>query len=49
MATRPPRDLPKVSAMEPKTEKNQKLIAIAKTYKNTPWCEQYELMISGML
>lgn len=48
MTTRPS-NLPKVSAMEPSKEKNQELIAIAKTYKNTPWCEQYERMISGML
>ncbi|TVY41302.1 putative acetyltransferase [Lachnellula cervina] len=49
MAARPPRDLPKVSAMQPGLEKNQELIAIAKTYDNIPWCEQYERMISGML
>ncbi|TVY84356.1 putative acetyltransferase [Lachnellula suecica] len=49
MAAQPPRDIPKVSSMEPSTSKNQDLIAQARTFKNTPWCEQYERMISGML
>ncbi|GKZ90897.1 hypothetical protein CBS115989_3627 [Aspergillus niger] len=35
--------------MEPSKEKNLELIATAKSLANTPWCEQYELMISGML
>ncbi|TVY31982.1 putative acetyltransferase [Lachnellula occidentalis] len=49
MAARSPRDLPKVSAMQPSIEKSQEIIALAKSYENTPWCEQYERMISGML
>ncbi|GFN20914.1 hypothetical protein AtubIFM55763_002562 [Aspergillus tubingensis] len=35
--------------MEPSTEKNLALIETAKSLANTPWCEQYERMISGML
>ncbi|OJJ70317.1 hypothetical protein ASPBRDRAFT_81568, partial [Aspergillus brasiliensis CBS 101740] len=35
--------------MEPSTEKKYGLITIAKSLANTPWCEQYERMISGML
>jgi len=31
------------------TEKNQRLIEIAKGLDNVPWCDQYERMISGML
>jgi hypothetical protein len=30
-------------------EKNTALIEQAKTFKNVPWCENYEKMISGML
>jgi hypothetical protein len=30
-------------------EKNTALIAHAKTFANTPWCDDYEKMISGML
>ena len=30
-------------------EKNTALIEQAKTFKNVPWCEDYEKMISGML
>ncbi|KAG9232016.1 maltose O-acetyltransferase [Amylocarpus encephaloides] len=39
----------KATGLTPKTEKNEDLIARAKKYKNIPWCEQYERMISGML
>jgi hypothetical protein len=31
------------------TEKNPEMLALAKTMRNIPWCEQYERMISGML
>jgi hypothetical protein len=31
------------------TEKNAKAIAIAKALTNTPWCDDYEKMISGMV
>lgn len=31
------------------TEKNAAIIEHAKTFANTPWCEDYEKMISGML
>lgn len=31
------------------TEKNMSLIEHAKRFKNVPWCEDYEKMISGML
>lgn len=30
-------------------EKNAEQLAIAKTMKNIPWCDEYEKMISGML
>ncbi|TVY38040.1 putative acetyltransferase, partial [Lachnellula subtilissima] len=49
MAAQPPRDLPKASGLQPTIEKNPELVALAKTYENTPWCEDYERMISGML
>lgn len=29
--------------------KDEEAIAVAKTLKNIPWCEDYEKMISGML
>lgn len=29
--------------------KNQELLSVAKSLKGTPWCEEYERMISGML
>jgi hypothetical protein len=32
-----------------KQQKDTEIIEIAKTLKNTPWCEEYEKMISGML
>lgn len=31
------------------TEKNTKTITIAKALTNTPWCDDYEKMISGMM
>jgi hypothetical protein len=31
------------------TAKNAKTIAIAKALTNTPWCDDYEKMISGMV
>ncbi|CEJ83790.1 Putative Maltose O-acetyltransferase [[Torrubiella] hemipterigena] len=31
------------------TVKDEEAIAVAKTLKNIPWCEDYEKMISGML
>jgi hypothetical protein len=31
------------------TEKNAESIAYAKTLTNTPWCDDYEKMISGMV
>ncbi|KAG6024055.1 hypothetical protein E4U41_001872 [Claviceps citrina] len=31
------------------SEKKPEIIAFAKTLSNTPWCEQYERMISGQL
>ena len=31
------------------TKKNTDLIDHAKRFKNVPWCEDYEKMISGML
>jgi hypothetical protein len=31
------------------TEKNQELIGLARDLKHTPWCNEYEEMISGML
>lgn len=31
------------------TEKSAKAIAIAKALTNTPWCDDYEKMISGMV
>ena len=31
------------------TEKNAESIAFAKTLANTPWCDDYEKMISGMV
>ncbi|KAF4967986.1 hypothetical protein FSARC_4547 [Fusarium sarcochroum] len=30
-------------------QKDAEIIELAKGYKNTPWCEEYEKMISGML
>jgi hypothetical protein len=30
-------------------EKNPEAIAYAKTLTNTPWCDDYEKMISGMV
>lgn len=30
------------------TQKNVEAIERARTIKNVPWCEEYELMISGM-
>lgn len=32
-----------------KQQKDQEIIDIAKTLKGTPWCDEYEIMISGML
>lgn len=32
-----------------KTEKNDAVIALAKTLTNVPWCDDYEKMVSGML
>jgi hypothetical protein len=29
--------------------KNQEILAIAKSLAGTPWCEEYERMVSGML
>jgi hypothetical protein len=31
------------------TSKDHDTIAFAKTLENTPWCDDYEKMISGML
>lgn len=31
------------------TEKDAETIAFARTLSNTPWCEDYEKMISGVL
>lgn len=31
------------------TEKNQELLELARGLNHTPWCEEYEEMISGML
>jgi hypothetical protein len=31
------------------TAKRPEILEIAKQLKNTPWCEDYENMISGML
>lgn len=31
------------------TEKDESQLAIARTLKNIPWCDDYEKMISGML
>lgn len=31
------------------TEKDPAIIAHAKTLENTPWCDDYEKMISGVL
>lgn len=30
------------------TEKNAEAIERARTFHNVPWCEEYEMMISGM-
>ncbi|KAH6679237.1 maltose acetyltransferase-domain-containing protein, partial [Halenospora varia] len=49
MAALPPNGVPKATGLVPNTSKNQDLIAKARNYKNIPWCEQYERMISGML
>ncbi|KAB8236704.1 maltose acetyltransferase-domain-containing protein [Aspergillus alliaceus] len=35
--------------MGPREEKSQALIGKATAFKNTPWCDQYERMISGMM
>jgi hypothetical protein len=32
-----------------KQQKDNEIIEIAKGLKGTPWCEEYEKMISGML
>ncbi|KAF5518298.1 hypothetical protein CGCA056_v011393 [Colletotrichum aenigma] len=32
-----------------RTTKNSEIIQLAKQLKGTPWCEEYERMISGML
>ena len=32
-----------------RTETRSDFIALAKTLTNTPWCDDYEKMISGML
>lgn len=32
-----------------KAEKDAQIIEIARGLKGTPWCEEYEKMISGML
>lgn len=32
-----------------KQQKDTEIIEIAKSLKDTPWCEEYEKMISGML
>ncbi|WYZ46182.1 hypothetical protein EsH8_IX_000407 [Colletotrichum jinshuiense] len=32
-----------------KTQKDAEILAIARTLKNTPWCENYERMMSGMM
>ncbi|XXG96015.1 hypothetical protein Hte_002292 [Hypoxylon texense] len=32
-----------------KDQKDQEIIALAKTLRGVPWCEEYERMISGML
>lgn len=39
----------KLSKMPAKTEKDPASIAFARTLENTPWCEDYEKMISGVL
>lgn len=31
------------------TEKNSAMIEAAMAFRNVPWCEDYEKMISGML
>lgn len=35
--------------MPAKTEKDPAIIEYAKTLANTPWCDDYEKMISGVL
>lgn len=35
--------------MAAKTELDPKVIEAAKTLQHTPWCDEYEKMISGML
>ncbi|KAJ0343940.1 hypothetical protein COL154_003988 [Colletotrichum chrysophilum] len=32
-----------------KSQKDPEIIAVARTLQNTPWCEEYEKMISGMM
>lgn len=32
-----------------KQEKNPEIIELARSLRGTPWCEEYENMISGML
>ena len=32
-----------------KSEKDNEVLEIARGLKGTPWCEEYEKMISGML
>lgn len=32
-----------------KQQKDNEIIEIARSLRGTPWCEEYELMISGML
>lgn len=31
-----------------KQQKDPEIINLAKTFRGTPWCEEYEKMISGM-
>ncbi|KAF4817370.1 putative acetyltransferase [Colletotrichum siamense] len=32
-----------------KSQKDPEIIAVARTLQNTPWCEEYEKMVSGMM
>lgn len=32
-----------------KAQKDPEIIEIARTLENTPWCEEYEKMVSGMM
>jgi hypothetical protein len=38
-----------IQIMAPRDVKEPALLERAKALKNTPWCDEYERMISGML